>query len=234
MEIIIETVPSKNISEEVNEKIKAIAEDRNPIIAKRFSMNPLDLKVILYRSKSDLAFRVDPNGEHSVFTGYVDGSDEILLVHPENVLPVFGDNLYKEMGVLIDFSLTKMYLCKKYYPRREDFKLFYKYFSIILAKISSGSYSYEIPKFDIKTYSEDKRYRKDQEIGIVLYIMLENSGLDFIFENLDVFMEDMDVKKTVFKLYKKSFSQFVEQIQRKLIEEDKQMQKIFKQGRRSR
>ncbi len=231
MNIKIETIPNKGENIEINQKIEAIVRDRNPIIAKRFNIEELDLTVKLYCSKGELAFKLDPNGEHSVFSGYVDGSEEILLFHPANAGPIFGENIYREMGILIDYSLTKMYLCKKYFPNRSDFKMYHKYISDTLAKISSGSFSAPIAKFDIKSYSEDKRFKKDQEIIMVFYIMLEKSGLDFIYEHLDEIMKDLDIKKTVFTIYKKSFSDLISQIQRELEQEEKKLLKTFRPGR---
>ncbi len=155
MEIKVLTIPQKGESEEVSLKIKNLATDRNPIIAKRFGMEPLDVEVLLFRSKGQVAARLDPNGEGlGVFGGHVDGSSEILLAHPENVAPIFGENLYKEMGILIDYGLTKMYMCKKYYPKREDYKLYYKYISEMLAQVSAGNFKENIAKFDIKTFFE--------------------------------------------------------------------------------
>ena len=201
MEIIVKTVPPKEESEQVNLKIQKIVEDRNAVIAKRFGMDPVDVNVNLYRSKGALASRIDTNGEGlGVFGGYVDGTSDILLFHPENAAPIFGDNLYKEMGILSDYGLTKMYMCKKYYPKREDFRLYYKYISEMLAQVSAGNFKENIAKFDMKTYFEGKKYRKDQEVGIVFYLMREHSGIDFIFENLDKIVQDCDIKKTILGL----------------------------------
>ena len=232
-EIKVNTIPQSSDVPEVTLRIQKSIEDRNRVIAKRFGMKEEDVIVNLYRSKGPLAARIDPNGESlGVFAGYVDGSNEVLMMHPENVAPIFGDNLDKEMVVLGDYALTKLYMCKKYFPNRIDYKLYYKYLSEVLAQISAGNFKKNIVKFDIKTYFEGKKYRKEQEVGIVFHIMIENSGLDFIYEHLDKFVEDKDVKKTVFAIYKKSFSEFVTQIQRDILAEEKELQKAFNESRR--
>ena len=233
MEIKVITVPEKSESKDESFKIEKLVEDRNNIIAKRFNVEPKNVIVKLYRSKGQLATVLDPNGEHlGVFAGYVDGSDEILLAHPENISPIFGENLGKEMSILTDYSLTKFYFCKKYYPTRMDFKLYYKYLSEILGQISAGNFNAPIAKFDIKMYSEDKRYKKEQEVGMLFYIMREKSKLDFIYENLDKFVTDCDVKKTCFTIYKKSFSEIIKQMQKEILEEEKKLAATFKPGRR--
>lgn len=233
MKVEVLTIPEKSENKEESLKIQKLVEDRNPIIAKRFSSDPKDVTVKLYRSKGHLVSALDPNGETmGVFGGYPDGSDSILLSHPENVAPIFGDNLTKEMSILTDYSLTKFYLCKKYYPQRTDFKLYYKYISEALAQVSAGNIKENIIKFDIKTYFEGKKYKKDQEVLIVFYLMLKNSGLDYIYSHLDNIMKDCDIKKTVFTIYKKTFSEIVITEQREIIEKEKQLQKVFKPGRR--
>ncbi len=233
MNVEVITIPEKTESIEESLKIKKLVEDRNPIIAKRFMMEPSNIKVKLYRSKGQLVSSLDPNGESmGVFGGYPDGSDSILLMHPENVAPIFGDNLSKEMSILADYALTKFYLCKKYYPDRTQFKLYYKYVSEGLAQVSAGNLKEGIVKFDIKTFFEGKRYKKDQELVMVFYIMLKNSGLDFIYSHLDEMMGECDIKKTVFAIYKKTFSDLVMQVQREILDEEKKLQKVFKPGRR--
>ncbi len=231
MEIKVQTVPSNDESEQVNLKIQKLVEDRNVVVAKRFNMQPQDLTVSLYRSKGQLASKLDPNGEGGVFAGYVDGTDEIMIAHPENVSPIFGDNMDKELVVMSDYCLTKLYMCKKYFPKREDYKLYYKYISEMLAQVSAGNFKENIAKFDIKTYFEGKKYRKDQEVGITFYLMRENSGLDFIYEHLDKIVQECDIKKTIFSIYKKTFGELVTPVQKELVEEEKKLQRVFRPGR---
>ena len=62
--------------------------------------------------------------------------------------------------------------------------------------------------------------------------MLEKSGLDFIYSHLDEIIKDEDVTKTIFKIYKKSFSELITQYQKELAEQDKKLAATFKPGRR--
>ena len=226
--INVETVPANKGEKQIVEKVLKLVEDRNISIAKNFSENPKDVNVKLFYSASSLRVKLDPNGEGmGVFAGYIDGSDEILIVHPDSVNGLFTD-LWKEMSVIIDYSLVKLYLCKKYYPKREDFKMYYKYVSEILAQVVSGKFKEDIAKFDMKTYFEGKKYKKEQELGIVLYLMREYSGTQFIFEHLDKIMRDCDIKKTIFSIYKKSFSELIKPEHEKLLEEEKKLRQKFK------
>ena len=226
------TVPEKTENKETSEFIQKLVEDRNNSIAKRFNEEPRDVKVKLFRSKGALVASLGPNGEEmGVFSGYADGADWIALMHPENVEQIFGENLNKEISILVDNCLTKFYLCQKYFPERTDFKMYYKYVSDALAQISAGNFKESIVKFDIKSYFEGRHYKKDSELMMVFYIMLQNSGLDFIYEHLDKIMEDKDIKKTIFTIYKKSFHELVYQIQKTLQEDEKKLQSTFKPGR---
>lgn len=101
--------------------------------------------------------------------------------------------------------------------------MYYKPVAQVLSEICSGVFKPDITKFDIKIFLEEKRFTKEQELGMVLYIMSEKSGIDFIFEHLDTIMEDKDIKKTVFKIYKKSFNELVSQVQKELIKVDKKL-----------
>lgn len=232
MKVEVTTVPPRDGDEKVCEKIQKVVEDRNAVIAKRFDVESKDIGVELYHSTGVLRKKINPNDDlMGVFGGYIDGSDKILIAHPDAVSTIFGANLDKEIGILIDYSLTKFYMCNKYYPEIRDFKLYYKYISEALASITAGNFKEDIIKFDIKTYFEGKRYKKDKEIMMILYIMLNNSGTDFIYSHLDEIVEERDIKKTVFKIYRKSFSELIGTLQREILEEEKKLQKTFRPGR---
>ena len=84
----------------------------------------------------------------------------------------------------------------------------------------------------MKTFVEGKRYTKDKELLMVLYIMLEKSGIDFIFDHLDKMVKDCDIKKTVFSIYKKSIWDLVNPYQKELKEEERKLQQKFRPNRR--
>lgn len=219
--------------EEVSLKIQKIVEDRNIAIAKRFNSEIKNINVIIYNSTGSLRVKLNPNDDQmGVYGGYIDGSEEILLAHPSAMQPVYKDNLDKEIIILIDYCLTKFYICKKYFPKNTDFKMYYKYVSEILAQVTSGNYRENIVKFEIKTYLEGKKCKKDKELLMIFYIMLEKSGLDFIYSHLDEIIKDEDITKTIFKIYKKSFSELILQYQKELLDTEKKLAATFKPGRR--
>ncbi len=233
VEIIIETEPKIREEKESTLKIKAMVEDRNKIIAKRFKFKELDVKAKLHFSRTKLLSEIRNTGDSlGIFCGYLDGEDEFHLIHPHMVKSIFKENLDKEFIIMIDYCLTKFYMCKKYYPEKRMYKVYYRHLTEELAKITSGNFREDIIKFDMKTFIEGKRYSKDKEIAIVLYIMLQNSGLDFIFEHLDKMVEDCDIKKTAFTIYKKSLWDLVNPFQKDLKEEERKLQQKFRPNRR--
>lgn len=232
MKVEVKTIPPRDGDEKVCERFQKIVEDRNKVISKRFGVEAKDVGLELYHTTGNLRKKINPNDDlMGVFGGYIDGSDSILLAHPDAVSSIFRDNLDKEMGILIDYALTKFYMCKVYYPEIRDFKLYYKYISEALASITAGNYKEDIIKFDIKTYFEGKRYKKDKELMMIFYIMLQNSGTDFIYSHLNDIVEECDIKKTVFKIYRKSFSELIGTLQKKILEEDKKLHQTFRPGR---
>ncbi|MCA9486228.1 MAG: hypothetical protein H6500_00445 [Candidatus Woesearchaeota archaeon] len=232
--ISIKTIPDKREEEQASEKVKHIVEDRNKVIAKRFGLPAEDIDVELHYSTGALKARLGlPHSALGIFSGYLDNTNTILLSHPEAVSPVFGDNLDKETIVMTDYALTKLYALKKYFPKPEQYKLYHKYLSEALALVSAGKNIKERVEFDIKTYIPGKKYRKEQETLIVFYIMLEKSGLDYIYEHLDAMFKDEDVKRTVFSIYHKSFNELVEQISREIKAMERELQQKFRQGRKS-
>jgi hypothetical protein len=227
MEITIETIPEKKADEETNFKVRSIVQDRNQAIAKKFGTEPLDVKVNLYYSTSKLVDRVGTHDERlGVFSGYVDYEDVINIAHPIAVSPIFGDNLDKQLGVMVDYTLVKMYLCKIYYPEASDFKLYYKYLSDILARVISGNFVKDWIEYEVYNYNENKKYKKDVELYMGLYVMLEKSGTDFIYSNLNVFFEDCNIRKSVMRIYKKEFRELVKLYQKEKQTENKDLKKV--------
>ena len=226
------TIPQSKEKKEISDKMYEIVNSRNLIIAKDFNMEPLDVKVLLLESTGSISSRLGPNGEKlGIFTGYVDGSDEILLINPQAVDGLFT-NLWSEMGVISNYALVKMYLCKKYYPHDSDFKMYHKYISNVLAEIVSDKFKEETVKFDFKMHSPEKIYKKDKELSLVLYLMKKYSGIGFIFEHLDLIMNDLDIKKSIHTIYKKNLDELIKPEKEKILEEEKKLKKTFKPGRR--
>jgi len=233
MSIEVVFIPEKKREDNVALKVEKLVEDRNRIISKRFNMKEEDLKVNLHSSNTSIKLKLDPNGDAlGLFAGYVEGKHEIEIINPAGMGPVFGENLDREISKLVDFGLTKFYLCLKYYFEPQQFRTYYKYLSEAIAQVSSDTFKLDSAKFDIKTFSSEKRYSKEKEVNMVFYIMYTKSGLDFIYENIETMMKDCDIKKSIFTIYQKSFNDFVEQVQREVIEEAKKLQKVFRPGRR--
>lgn len=222
-QITVSTMPPNREDAEISEKYKAILEDRNKAVAKQFKMEPLDVKLKFYLSAGALRSIINSNGDHmGVFAGYVEGQDAIMLTHPASVVGLFTD-LEKQMLILVDYCLIKFYLCKKYFPERKDFVMYHKHVSDVFADIMSGKFTAEIVQFDIKMFSEGRRFSKEQELRMALYIMLKKSGADFVYENLDQIMKDLDIKKSIFPIYKKSYEDLVGDYKKEKEDYEKQL-----------
>ena len=233
MKIEVMNVPDSKADKDVDYKYEKIVEDRSNAISKRFGMESVDIRLKLFYSKGALVASLGPNDDGmGVYAGYPDGSNDILLLHPESAVGLLED-IDKELGILIDFCLTKLYLWKKYYPNREDFKLYYKYVSDSLARFSAGNYRAGTIRFDIKMYREGTKLKKDQELNIVFQYMFENSGLNYIYEHLDKIMEDCDIKKTLFTIYKKTMWDIIKPEQAKILEEDRKKMELEKAKRQA-
>lgn len=227
VEVNVITIPDKKEDESISYKFKKIVEDRNQAISKKFKMDALDVDLKLYYSAGALRNVLDPNGDHmGVFSGYKEGENSIHLVHPDSVIGLF-DDIDKELNMLIDMNLIRMYLCKKYYPERSDFRMFHKYIADFFSEIACGKGKMDYFKFDLKVYNENIKPKKEQEVRMSLYLMYEKSGVDFIYENLDIIMEDQDFNKSLFKIYKRSFSDLMS-FRKKEIEEKEKQYKVRK------
>ncbi|MFW6285761.1 MAG: hypothetical protein ACOC16_01160 [Nanoarchaeota archaeon] len=227
MGITIKTIPEKKEDKETNFKVRNIVEDRNKIIAKKFNIEPLDVNVHLYYVTSQLVSKVGSHDERlGVFSGYVDYEDVINIAHPIAIKPIFSENLDKQLSIMIDYTLLKMYLCKIYYPKEEDFKLYYKYLSDVIAKLISGNYVTSWIEYEILKYNENLRYKKDLELLMILYVMLEKSGYDFIYSNLDTFFKDCNIKKSIMKIYKKDYKELINLYKKEKLQEQKELKKV--------
>ena len=208
--ITIKTIPEIKKDEMFSNKIEKIVKDRNKIISKRFNMDEQNIDILLFHNASNLRTHVFYTGEPlGVYSGYLNYSNEISIINPPAVKTIFSENLDKQIIIWVDYTLTKLYTCKKYFPTKEQFNIFHKHLSESLSRISSGNYNETSIKFDIRLFNENKKSRTDQELMIVFSIMLENSGLDYIYEHLDNIEKDKDIRKTIFTIYKKSINDLV-------------------------
>lgn len=232
MKIIINTIPKIKEDIEINEKIELIVRDRNKIIARDFNCEPRDVQLDLYSSPKQIAIKVDPNAETlGIFSGYLEPEDKIMIVHPNSVKGLFIE-IWKEISILIDYTLTKFYLCKKYYPKQEDFKLYHKYISDNLALFESGKVKDSIAIFEFKMFSQTKKLRKEQEIFLSFFIMRKYSGVKFIFEHLDEIIQDLNIKTTIKRIYNKPLELLLIAEKEKILLEEKKLKQTFRPGRR--
>jgi hypothetical protein len=227
MNIKVVTIPENKEDKNISEKIRAIVEDRNKSIAKSFGVEPRDIGVNLYYSADKLRSRIDANGDAlGIYCGYKDGEDDIGIVHPNMISTIFGDNLDRQLVIMVDYTLVLLYMCQIYYPQKSDFKLYYKYLSDSLARIVSGNYNKASVEFNIKHFTDFKKYKKDEELMMAFYVMSQKGSLDFIFEYLNKIVEDLDIKKSIMRIYKKEFKELISLYQKEMIVEEKKLKKI--------
>ena len=230
MSIKIINLPEKKQNTDVDTKITQIVDDRNKVIAKRFNLKPRDITVNLHYKVDNLKKKVNLTGDNTlgVFAGYVDGLDSIEVAHPVAVEPIFVnyENLYKQFGIYIDYCLIKLYMCKKYYPEIQDFKRYHMFLTEGLAKITSGNFQKTSVEFLIKQYSDFKKFKKDEEVIMTFFVMIEKSGLDFIYSHLDTFEKDKDIKKSIMTIYKKEFKELIGLYQKEMIETEKKLKAV--------
>jgi hypothetical protein len=231
IKIDIITIPESREDADITEKYLTILDKKNQLLAKKFTMEPQNVTLQFYDSKGALVGSLGPNQTgYGIYSGYVDGSNEIKVLHPNAAEGLLND-ISKEIGVLIDFALTKMYLCKKYYPNDKDFKLYHRYLSDAIGRITAGNYHEKSCKFDIKLWFEGIKYKKEQELGVALYLILKASGLDFIYENLDTIMEDLNISKSVEKIYNKPLKELIKPVKETILEEERIAQELEKKRR---
>lgn len=224
----------KDTSTDMHAKLKATLEERNKTISKRFGYDlPLDVKVKLHHSIGSMKSAIfNSKDDLGVFSGYNDHEDHIHLIFPSAVETIFNDNLDTEIIVLIDYALTKFYICKKYYPESKDFKRYYGFVAESLAKISSGKLKKSMLKLQFKDFDPEERLKKDVELNLILFVLSEVEGLDKIYEHLDNIMEDKDIKKTLLNYYKKTPAEIITPYKQEAEEEHRKLLQRFKPGRR--
>ena len=231
VKIDVVTIPESREDSDVTEKYLTVLDEKNKAVAKRFGMEEEDVTLQFYDSKGALVGSLGPNQTgYGIYSGYIDTSNEIKVLHPNAAEGLLND-IPKEIGILIDFALTKLYLCKKYYPKEQDFKLYHKYLADAIGRISAGNYYEKSHKFDIKMWFNGIKYKKDQELGVALYLMLKGSGLDFIYENLDTIMKDLKISKSIETIYNKPMSELIKPVKDKILEEERVAQELEKKKR---
>jgi hypothetical protein len=185
------------------------------------------VEVDLYYSTSQLVSKVGSHDERlGVFSGYKDYEDIINIAHPLAIEPIFGENLNKQLYIMADYCLTKMYLCKVFFPNQSDYRLYYRYLSDVVAKLTSGNFLKSSVEYDIKNFTEFKSYKKDIELYMALYVMFEKSGSDFLFENLKIMFDDCDIKKSLMKIYRKEFKELIKLYQKEKFDEKKEVRRV--------
>lgn len=223
-------LPQREEDNEFITKLKAIIEDRNRSIAKTLNVDIIeDFDVKIFGSAGALTSSLFE--QEKTFSGYKDGENWIAVINPAAADGLFTD-LWKECSIIVDYALIKFYLCKIFYPKKEDFHLFYKYASEQLALVLSGKYQEKIASFHLKTHVVGKRYKKEDQIGLILYIIRETAGVDFIIFNLELIMKDKDIEKSLNTIYNKSFEEFLKPQILKVREEAKKMEEQFRQNRK--
>jgi len=226
-EIKVITIPGSKEDKTVTEKIKLIVEDRNKAIAKSLNSEELDVEVQIYASTEKLVSLVATADQRlGVFSGHVNFSKGIVLAHPNTVAPIFGEDIYKDFGVMIDYCLIKYYLCQRFYPEQSQYRLYYKYLTDILARIMTTYFNRKTVEFDIKMFSEFKKYTKAQEIFMALFVISEKKGIDLIMDNLDVLYEDCNIKKSIMKIYKKELKELIKISQEEMIKKERDLKKV--------
>lgn len=227
MEIKINTYPKEKEDKACNSKILEIVKRRNTDISKKLNFNTKDIEIDLFFSTTKLISQLQIQGETlGIFAGSKDYSNKIYLAHPTIIEPIFGENLDKQLLILIDYCLYKIYFCQKYFPIEDDFRLYHKYLSESLSKILSGNFVQDSILFEIKNFNEFKKYSKEQELMISLYIILEKSKSEFLFSNLDTFFKTLNIKKAILKIFNKEFKELINLYKKELEIKEKQIKKV--------
>lgn len=230
MALNYELLPNREEDKEFISKLQAIVEDRNVAIAKTLGVDVLDdFTIKIFGSASALTGSLFE--QEKTFSGYKDGADWIALINPAAANGLFTD-LWKECSIITDYALIKYYLCKTFYPKKEDFHLYYKYLSEQLALVLSGKYQEKIANFHLKVHVPGKRYKKEDQIGLILYLIRQQAGVDFIVSHLKIIMDDKDIEKSLNTIYKKSFEEFIKPEILRVREEAKKMEEQFRQNRK--
>ena len=228
MNINIITIPEKKENLEINKKLQEMIEDRSRVIASKLKVDVMDINVNLYGDGSKVASIVGRTSDDKlgIFSGYVDYEDKFHMAHPKGIEPIFGENLWKQISIMVDYCLYKFYLCKTFFPKEDDYKLYYKYLTDSVAKLLSGNYNRESVLYEVRHYSNLKKYKKDTELKMVFFVILEKSETSMIIDNLKQFYDDCNIQKSLMKIYKKEFKELVGLYQKELQIKEKDLKKV--------
>ena len=96
----------------------------------------------------------------------------------------------------------RFYLCQKYYPCEEKINPYHHFLYEHFSKVISENFREKIAIFEIDNFKEKNYHNQDEKCFLFFYIVLKRIGEEYLFENLDVFLEIWILKK-VFKDYSK-------------------------------
>ena len=202
---------------------KTIAQ-KSKEIAKKLNIDEVqEIELILVNSKSKFGpFLVTQTTEFAIAIkeGDVNGVHQMMTIHPKMTGQLFQEP-EKEYNVLLDYGILKICLFEKYGKNVNPMAgYFNKYALEMTAQVLSDKFLNKIAEFEIKMYTPGKKFsKKELEVGMLLYLMRETSGKDFIYENLDKVFEHCNPKKTLHEIYKKNFDDFILPIKERLIAE---------------
>jgi hypothetical protein len=225
----IRTIPAEKGHNDQLKKATEIVERRNKEIAKIFNVEVDDNLTVSFCDSSGFISSSIQTQERS-FMGYVDWSEEVLIIHPDAVNGLFTD-LWSEMEVITNYVLAKYYVCKHFYPNQDDFRLVHKYISDYVSELVSNRYKESIAKFEFRMYTAGKKLKKDVEVGVVLYMIEKLSGRDFLIKNLPQIIQDANMKNTLKNLYNKTLDEMMLPLKEKTIEEDRKLAELEKAKR---
>lgn len=198
---------------------------KSKIIAGKLGLDEVkEIELILVNSKSKFnSFLITQTTEFAIAIkeGENDqGVHQIMTIHPKMTGQLFQEP-EKEYNVLLDYALLKVYLFEKYGKDANPMAgYFNKYALEMAAQILSDKFLSKIAQFEMKMYTPGKKFsKKELEVGILLYLMREESGKDFVYDNLDKVFEHCNPKKTLNEVYKKNFDDLILPIKEKLIAE---------------
>ncbi len=226
----IRTIPADKGHNDNLKKATEIVERKNKDLAKLFGVEKDEDLIASFCDSAGYISSKMQTQERS-FVGYVDYSNELLIIHPDAVNGLFTD-LWKEMEAITTYSLAKHYICKYHYPKDEEsFRLVHKYISDYTAELISDKYKESIAKFEFRMYTPGKKLKKDVEVGVVLYMIDKLSGRDFLIKNLSKIIENGNMKTVLKTLYNKTLDEMILPLKEKTIEEDRKAAELEKAKR---
>lgn len=213
-----------------HDMFKEMITQKSNFITKKLGVEPVDVELILVNSKGKISTFLITTQEIQFPIAYKEGTNQIMTIHPKMTGQLF-QNHEEEYSKLIEYALLKMYLNKKYAQESQE-GFFIKHCIELAAQVLSDKYLSKISEFEIKMYTPGKKIKKKEiEIGIFFYLLRENSGVDFIYQNLDTIFKEQDVKTSLHTIYKKNFDDFLLPLKEKLIEEQRKQLELQKKAR---